>query len=133
MSGERFEVRRAASRKDKVVRTRLSRDEYAAVEKAAQAADMSVSAFLRSLVLEGAGVQPMLAEQDRTVMGLLADEMRAVGTNLNQVARALNGGGSIRPSDLDVTVGEVQIVVAGVVGELRGLAKRAGYRRRGEG
>jgi hypothetical protein len=66
-------------------------------------------------------------------MGLLADEMRAVGTNLNQVARALNGGGSIRPSDLDVTVGEVQIVVAGVVGELRGLAKRAGYRRRGEG
>ncbi|MBB6469187.1 uncharacterized protein (DUF1778 family) [Aminobacter lissarensis] len=133
MSGERFEVRLAASRKDKVVRTRLSGDEYDAVEKAAQAADMTVSAFLRSLVLEGAGVKPMLSEQDRTVMGLLADEMRAVGANLNQVARALNGGGSIRPSDLETNIGEVQIVVAGVLSELRGLAKRAGYRRRGEG
>lgn len=127
-----FEVRRASSRKDKVVRTRLSGDEYTAVEKAAQAADMTVSAFLRSLVLEGAGVQPMLSEQDRTVMGLLADEMRAVGTNLNEVARALNGGGSIRPTDLETNIGEVQIVVAGVLSELRGLAKRAGYRRRGE-
>ena len=133
MSGERFEVRRSASRKDKVVRTRLSNDEYSAIEKAARGAEMTVSAFLRSLLLEGAGVHPMLAEQDRTVMGLLADEMRAVGTNLNQVARALNSGSPIRHSDLDVTIGEVQIVVAGVLSELRGLAKRAGYRRRGEG
>lgn len=133
MSGEHFAVRRAASRKDKVVRTRLSGDEYAAVETAANAAGMTVSAFLRSLLLEGAGVQPMLAEQDRTVMGLLADEMRAVGTNLNQMARALNSGATIRPSDLDANLGEVQIVVAGVVTELRTLAKRAGHRRRGEG
>ncbi|MGE3365654.1 MAG: plasmid mobilization relaxosome protein MobC [Rhizobiaceae bacterium] len=128
-----FEARRASSRKDKVVRTRLSADEYAAIEEAAQAAGMTVSAFLRSLLLEGAGVQPMLSEQDRAVMGLLADEMRAVGTNLNQMTRALNGGGSIRPSDLETNIGEVQIVVAGVLSELRGLAKRAGHRRRGEG
>ncbi len=133
MSGERFEVRRAASRKDKVVRTRLSSEEYAAVEKASQAADMTVSAFLRSLLLEGAGVQPLLAEEDRTVMGFLADEMRAVGTNLNQMTRALNSGGSIRPADLDVNIGEVQIVVAAVLTELRTLARRAGQRRRGKG
>lgn len=133
MSGERFEVRRAVSRKDKVVRTRLSGDEYAAVEKAAQAANMTVSAFLRSLLLEGAGVQPMLSDQDRAVMGLLADEMRAVGMNLNEMTRALNGGGTIRPADIETNIGELQIVVAGVLSELRGLAKRAGYRRRGEG
>ncbi|HEV2501763.1 MAG TPA: MobC family plasmid mobilization relaxosome protein [Mesorhizobium sp.] len=133
MGGERFEVRRVTPRKDKVVRTRLSGDEYVAVEKAAKAADMTVSAFLRSLVLEGAGVQPLLAGEDRTVMGVLADEMRAVGANLNQMARALNSGGAVRPSDLEADIGEVQIVVAGVLSELRGLAKRAGYRRRGEG
>jgi hypothetical protein len=133
MSGERFEVRQVASRKDKVVRTRMSGDECEAIEKAAQAAGMTVSAFLRSLVLEGAGVQPLLAERDRKVMGFLANEMRTVGTNLNEVARALNSGKSLRPADLDANISEVQIVVAGVLTELRTLARRAGNRRRGEG
>ncbi|MEO5756549.1 MAG: plasmid mobilization relaxosome protein MobC [Mesorhizobium sp.] len=132
MSGEGFSVRRTASRKDKVVRTRLSRDEYGAVERAAKAADMTVSAFLRSLVLEGAGVQPLLADEDRAVMGFLGDEMRAVGTNLNQVARALNNGRAVRLADVDANVGEVQIVLAAVLAELRALAKRGGRRRRGE-
>lgn len=131
MGADSFAVRRVASRKDKVVRMRLSADELAAIEKAAFAADMTMSAFLRSLLLEGAGVQPMLAEQDRTVMGFLADEMRAVGSNLNQLVRSLNGGGSLRPADLDANIGEVQIVVAAVLSELRILAKRAGQRRRG--
>jgi Xaa-Pro aminopeptidase len=133
MGGERFEVRRAAPGKDKVVRMRLSADELASIEKAAAAADMTMSAFLRSLLLEGAGVQPLLAAEDRTVMGFLADEMRVVGTNLNQVARELNSGGSVRPADLDTNISEVQIVVAAVLTELRVLAKRAGNRRRGEG
>lgn len=133
MGADSFEVRRAASRKDKVVRMRLSADELAAIENAASAADMTMSAFLRSLLLEGAGVQPLLAEDDRTVMDFLADEMRAVGTNLNQMTRALNSGGSIRPADLEANIGEVQIVVAAVLSELRTLAKRAGNRRRVEG
>lgn len=133
MGADSFEVRRAASRKDKVVRMRLSADELVAIEKAASAADMTMSAFMRSLLLEGAGIQPLLAEDDRTVMGFLADEMRTVGTNLNQMTRALNSGGSIRPDDLEANIGEVQIVVAAVLSELRILAKRAGHRRRGEG
>lgn len=126
-------MRRAASRKDKVVRMRLSADELVAIENAASAADMTMSAFLRSLLLEGAGVRPLLAEDDRTVMGFLADEMRAVGTNLNQMARALNSGGAVRPADLDANIAEVQVVVAAVLSELRTLAKRGGHRRRGEG
>lgn len=133
MGEERFEVRRAAPRKDKVVRMRLSADELASIEKAAAEADMTMSAFLRSLLLDGAGVQPLLAADDRTVMGFLADEMRAVGTNLNQMVRTLNSGGSIRPADLEVNIGELQVVVAAVLAELRTLAKRAGNRRRGEG
>lgn len=133
MGADSFAVRRAASRKDKVVRMRLSADALAAIEQAAQAADLTVSSFLRSLLLEGAGVQPLLAEQDRMVMGFLADEMRAVGSNLNQLARAMNSARSVQGADLQASVGEVQIVVAAVLTELRALSKRAGNRRRGEG
>ena len=133
MRSEHFEVRRAAPRKDKVVRMRLSADQLASIENAAADADMTMSAFLRSLLLEGAGVQPMLAAEDRTVTGFLADEMRAVGTNLNQMARALNSGGPIRPADLEIIWVNIRVVVAAVLAELRTLPKRAGNRRRGEG
>jgi uncharacterized protein (DUF1778 family) len=133
MGADSFVVRRAASKKDKVVRMRLSADELASIEQAAQAADLTVSSFLRSLLLEGAGVQPLLAEQDRMVMGFLADEMRAVGSNLNQLARVMNSARSVQGADLQASVGEVQIVVAAVLTELRALSKRAGNRRRGEG
>ena len=132
MGADTFEVQRVAARKDKVVRMRLSADELASIEKAASAADMTVSAFLRSLLLEGAGVQPLLAGEDRVVMGFLADEMRGVGANLNQLARAMNSDRAIQPADLEANVGEVQVVVAAVLAELRMLAKRAGNRRRGE-
>lgn len=133
MGADSFEVRRTASRKDKVVRMRLSAEELAAIEKAASAADMTMSAFLRSLLLEGAGVQPLLAGEDRVVMGFLADEMRIVGANLNQLARAMNSRRAIQPADLEASVAEVQVLVAAVLSELRTLAKRAGNRRRGEG
>ncbi|RWM09730.1 MAG: plasmid mobilization relaxosome protein MobC [Mesorhizobium sp.] len=133
MNGDSFVVRRGTSRKDKVVRMRLSADELAAIETAAAAADMTMSAFLRSLLLEGAGVQPLLAEEDRAVMGFLADEMRAVGANLNQLARTMSSGRAVKPADVTANIGEVQMVVAAVVAELKALAKRAGYRRRGEG
>ena len=132
MGEDSFEVRRGTSRKDKVVRMRLSAEEHAAIEMAAAAADMTMSAFLRSLMLEGAGVQPLLAEEDRTVMGFLADEMRAVGTNLNQLVRAMNSGRAIQDESRDANIGELQVVVAAVVTELRTLARRAGNRRRGE-
>ncbi|RWK46380.1 MAG: plasmid mobilization relaxosome protein MobC, partial [Mesorhizobium sp.] len=51
----------------------------------------------------------------------------------NQVARALNSGKGVHPSDVDINLGNVQRVQAAVMTELRSLAKRAGHKRRGEG
>ncbi|TIT42241.1 MAG: MobC family plasmid mobilization relaxosome protein, partial [Mesorhizobium sp.] len=85
-----------------MVHARVSADEYAAIEKAAKAADMTVSGFFRSLVIEGAGARPFLTEEDRLVMALLLEDMRAIGVNLNQVARALNSGKGVHPSDVDI-------------------------------
>lgn len=116
-----------------MVHARVSADECAAIEKSAKAADMTVSGFFRSLIIEGAGVRPILTKDDRLVMALLLEDMRAIGVNLNQVARALNSGKSVHPSELDINLGNVQRVQAAVMTELRSLAKRAGYKRRGEG
>lgn len=133
MDDVKFEVRLEPDRKGRMVHARVSADEYAAIEKAAEAADMTVSGFFRSLIIEGAGARPFLTEEDRLVMALLLEDMRAIGVNLNQVARALNSGKGVHPSDVDINLGNVQRVQAAVMTELRSLAKRAGHKRRGEG
>ncbi|RWP57383.1 MAG: MobC family plasmid mobilization relaxosome protein [Mesorhizobium sp.] len=133
MDDAKFEVRLEPDRKGRMVHARVSADEYAAIEKSANAADMTVSGFFRSLIIEGAGARPFLTEEDRLVMALLLEDMRAIGVNLNQVARALNSGKGVHPSDVDINLGNVQRVQAAVMTELRSLAKRAGHKRRGEG
>lgn len=132
MNDAKIDVRLEANRKERMVHARVSADEYATIERVAKAADMTVSGFFRSLILEGAGVRPILTDEDRAIMALLLEDMRAIGVNLNQVARSINSGKSVHPSEIDINLGNVQRIQAAVMTELRTLAKRAGHRRRGE-
>lgn len=119
-------------KKDRTLHVRVTDDEHVAIEKAAADAGMTVSSFFRSLNLEGAGVRPILTAEDRLVMAALLEDMRMIGINLNQVARALNSGRGVHPSELDINLENVQRIQAAVMSELRSLARRAGYQRRGE-
>jgi hypothetical protein len=53
-------ISEASKRKDRVAHVRFSPAEFNALEAAASAAGMTVSAFVRSLSMEGAGVRPFL-------------------------------------------------------------------------
>ena len=121
-----------SQRKTRTVHVRVTDDERALIEAAATEANMSVSSFFRSLLLEGAGVRPILTSDDRLVMAALLEDMRMIGVNLNQVARSLNAGKAVHPSELDINIGNVQRIQAAVMIELRTLARRAGRERRGE-
>lgn len=132
MDDGKFNALLEPAKKDRTVHVRVTGDEHAAIEKAAEDADMTVSSFFRSLLLEGAGVRPMLTGDDRLVMAALLEDMRMIGINLNQVARALNSGRGVHPSELDINLENVQRVQAAVMSELRALTRRAGYQRRGE-
>ncbi|NKL21107.1 plasmid mobilization protein [Rhizobium leguminosarum] len=132
MDDVKFNARIEPEKKDRTVHVRVTADEHAAIEKAAEGADKTVSNFFRSLLLEGAGVRPILTTDDRLVMAALLEDMRMIGINLNQVARALNSGRGVHPSELDINLENVQRIQAAVMSELRALSRRAGYRRRGE-
>ncbi|MEY9323441.1 MULTISPECIES: plasmid mobilization protein [Rhizobiaceae] len=132
MDDVKFDVRLEPEKKERTVHARITADEYAALEEAAKAADMTVSGFFRSLTLEGAGVRPIMTKDDRLIMAMLLEDMRMIGVNLNQVARALNSGRGVDPSELDINLANVQRVQAAVMTELRALSKRAGHQRRGE-
>jgi hypothetical protein len=119
-----------STRKEKVAHIRLSQDEFCAVEAAAERTGLSVSAFIRSLSLEGAGLRPFLTEADRAIIGLLARDMRAIGSNLNQVARAINAGRSVGASDVANVVADARAVANTVVVELADMTQRAATARR---
>jgi hypothetical protein len=128
----KFMLSTTSSRKEKVAHIRFSPEEFLAVRDSAARAGMTVSAFLRSLSLEGAGVQPFFTQADRAILGLLAEDMRAVANNLNQVARAINGGRSAASSDVAARVGDARAIAGTLSAELRSMSRRAGNTRRGE-
>jgi hypothetical protein len=131
-SKDTIEVPTAKQRKGRLINVRVSDAEHSAIEEAAKSAGMSVSALFRSLLLEGAGVRPILTAEDRLIMAALLEDMRMIGINLNQVARSLNAGKGVHPSELDINLGNVQRIQAAVMSELRTLSRRAGHERRGE-
>ncbi|WP_353646770.1 plasmid mobilization relaxosome protein MobC [Mesorhizobium sp. WSM2239] len=112
---------------------RFSASEFDALEAAARAAGMTVSAFVRSLSTEGAGVRPFLGDGDRAVLGLLADGMRVVGGNLNQIARAFNTGRIPAEEDLVGTVRDAHVIATTVAAELASMTRRSAAARRGKG
>jgi hypothetical protein len=116
----------------KVAHVRLSEDEFAAVEAAATEASMSISAFVRSLSLEGAGAQPFLNPADRAIIQLLGQDMRAVGNNLNQLVRALNTGQSVDSPELAAAIDDARAVATIVAAELATMVKRAAAARRSD-
>lgn len=122
---------RRAERRTRVVHARFSATEIARIEQAAQAAALTVSAFMRSLSVEGAGVRPFFTEADRLVLGALLVDLRAVGVNLDQLVRAANRSG-LRPDAQRAVIEDVQRAMAALLYELGLFAGRgAGVRKGG--
>ena len=116
--------RRLGERKSRVVHARFSVSELAALEDAAQRAGMTVSAFIRSLTLDGAGILPFLNDEDRAIFDLLHRDLRAVGVNVNSLVRLAHQRSV--PADAVDLLSELSPLVAGLALELRRLATRPG-------
>jgi hypothetical protein len=115
-----------------VAHIRFTPTEFDALEAAARGAGMTVSAFVRSLSVEGAGVRPFLGEGDRAVLALLADGMRAIGGNLNQIARAINTGGVPAEEHIAGSIKDAHMVATTIASELAEMTRRSAAARRGE-
>jgi hypothetical protein len=125
-------ISEVSKRKEKVAHIRFSPVEYDALEAAARAAGMTVSGFVRSLSMEGAGVRPFLGEGDRALVALLADGMRAIGGNLNQIARAINTGRTPIGNDVAGSIKDAHSVATALASELAHMTQRTAAARRGE-
>lgn len=120
----------AVKAKPQTIHSRVSADEYDAIDAAAKAADMTMSAFFKAVLLQGAGTKPIFNDEDRALLSLMLEDMRMIGINLNQVARALSSGKSVSDGEIRMVVGDVQKMQVAVLSELRRVTKRSGYRHR---
>lgn len=121
--------RRVGAVRSRVINVRLAPEEMESVERSAVAAAMTVSAFMRSLSLEGAGVSPFLNDDDQAIFDLLRDELRRIGVNLNGLTRSVHRG-KIREPEIAAQLAELRPVIAALGLELGKLTERAAAKRR---
>lgn len=126
-------ISKASNRRGRVAHIRFSPGEFNALKAASSAAGMTVSAFVRSLSIEGAGVRPFLGDGDRAVLDLLADGMRAIGGNLNQIARAINTGRVPALEPVAGSIRDAHKVATTLVSEIAEMTRRSAASRRGQG
>src|SRR5690606_23387746 len=132
MPGAKQKAARRAGRREKVAHIRYSQAEFQDVVRAAAAAGMSVSVFLRALSLEGAGVRPFFDPTDRAILDLLGRDIQSVGHALNQLARALNTGSPVDRAHLTGAISDARAVALTVAAELEAMARDADGRQRRE-
>lgn len=81
-----------ARTKDQVLHTRLSRDESLLFRAFCEENGLTPSEVLRRLAREAAGFGPTYDGDTRDAIVEYARQLRAIGVNLNQIARVLNSG-----------------------------------------
>ena len=99
---------KAAVVRDRLVVVRVSGPERERLRRTARGTGLSVSEFLRRRAFG----RPVRARVDARA----ELQLRAIGVNLNQLARAANAAGQVeRGRDIDAVLGEIREAVAGLL------------------
>jgi hypothetical protein len=103
---------------------RLLPDEYAAIERKARAAGMSIGSFMRACALGDAGPRarrspPLNAE----LLAYAVSALNKVGSNLNQIARTLNAARAVGEAECMAVLAEARAAVVRIL-DIVGRADR---------
>lgn len=104
----------AAKRVRFLPRVRCTSDELAAVQSRAAAAGLTESAYLRQIATTGR----VVVRKARADAALTA-QLQRIGTNLNQMARAVHLAGGMVPPDLSATLAALQALLDDLTEEAR--------------
>ena len=80
-------------KKDRNVTIRFDQNTYDKIETTARAADLSVSEYIRRMVVKGKVVVRQDVVAEVPMLKKLIAEFGKIGSNINQIAHHYNGGG----------------------------------------
>lgn len=101
--GTKSIIERSIMNRDNFIKIRVSADELSAIKHRAEAANMSISSFLRNLALNG-----KIILYDTENIYRFNQLMRAIGTNINQIAMVVNSEKKVFKGDIDSLRREVE-------------------------
>ena len=84
---------RTTPQKERFVGIRFDQETYNKIEMTARAADLSVSEYIRRMVIKGKVVVRQEIVAEVPMLKRLIGEFGKIGSNLNQIAHHYNGGG----------------------------------------
>ena len=84
---------RLTPQKERFVGVRFDQATYDRIEAAARAADLSVSEYIRRMVIKGKVTVRQEIVAEVPMLKKLIGEFGKIGSNLNQIAHHYNGGG----------------------------------------
>lgn len=103
-------------------RMRLTVEERAQLEAAAERSGTTVGAFMRHQCLGTAGPRAVRRPPvERAALSQLLGQLGKCGSNLNQIARALNAGGDT-PDDLALALADIRAAALAISRTLAGDA-----------
>ena len=113
----RYRATATAERQTEPLRSWVTPTQRQQLEADAKAAGVGLSEHVRRLCLTRSSAPPMVAGTTRNPTAkVLADELRAIGINLNQLTRIANQTGELRKeAELDRTLDEIKSAVARVI------------------
>jgi hypothetical protein len=105
-------------RRTEKVTVQLAPSERKRLEEGASTVGSALSEYVRDLCLRRQGAVTVVAgTRKNPVAKLLADELRAIGINLNQLAKVANQTGAIsREGELDQTLEALKAAMARTIG-----------------
>lgn len=109
-------------KRTRVIAFRVTDDEYASIERRAHKADIDIGDFVRHAALRKRITKPQTAPANFEAV----DQLRRIGVNFNQIARALNSGGGGLPSSFHALCERVEALLGTLFAEYlgRGSAHR---------
>jgi hypothetical protein len=110
--------------RQKALRIRLTDAELATIEAAGERAGLSLAGYARSLLLSAPPVrQARRPPVERAELARLLGELGKIGSNVNQIARVLNGAGDAGQGDLTAVqadIAEIRAVIMLALGRASG-------------
>ena len=113
----RYRADVAAERRTASLRSWVTQEEKRRLEAEAREAGNGLSDYVRQLCLRRAGQTPTVAGVRRNPDAKrLADELRAIGNNLNQLAHVANAVGDVRHEGaLETTIDLLKVTMSRVI------------------
>jgi hypothetical protein len=121
-------------KKGKIIGVRVDPVELAEIQAKAESAGLTVASFIRINTLENVITETRTAPSlDRILLSQLLGQLGKIGSNINQIARRMNEGGSVGADRVTAACDEFSVLRDELIKAIRGLDDNQGKIKRAGG